>query len=257
MKPPTLSLPIHPSPAQKFSQKFASIGVFVCCDLLRGALGNDMPATFAAFGTEVNHPIGFGDQFEIVLNDDNRMTGVNEPLQDLDEPFDIRHVEADGRFFEKEEIALGSAIKKVRLLKPGQEMADQFDTLRFPAAQCGTGLTELQVAKAGFAQGLERTLDFRKAGKEVSRFINGKFKYLRDILPIELNVERLGIETATVAHFAANEGWRQKVHFQLDRAAAFALRAAALRTIKREATGRIAPKPSFRNLREELANHIE
>src|SRR6266480_5786886 len=127
------------------------------------------------------------------------MAGVGEALEDLDEAFDVGHVEANGRFFEKEKIPPGSAIKKVRLLKAGEQVADKFHALGLAAAERGTGLAKFEVAKAGFAQGLQWTLNSGETGKEIAGFVYGKFEHLGNIFAIEFDVEGFGIEAAAIA----------------------------------------------------------
>src|SRR5687767_10313280 len=90
-------------------------------ELFGGAFGNDAATIFAAFGTEVDDPVGFGDEIEIVLDDDDGMTGVDEALEHLDEALDVAHVEANGGFFEDEEVALLFRVKQRELLFQASE----------------------------------------------------------------------------------------------------------------------------------------
>lgn len=52
---------------------------------VRGLLGcpegNDPSASLAAFGTEVEDRVGGRAHIEIVLDDDHRVAGIDQPLQ--------------------------------------------------------------------------------------------------------------------------------------------------------------------------------
>src|SRR5262249_10471498 len=160
-----------------------------------------------------------------------RMAGIHKALENLHQTLHVSHVQADGGLFEEKQIAFGRAIKKVRFSQSGQQMRDEFDPLSFPAAQRGTGLTKLEIAKAGLAKRLQRPLDPRKTGEEVYRLIHGQFQDVSDRLTSEFDVQCLPIEPATIADVAADECGGQKVHLQFDVPGAFAFRTATLRTI--------------------------
>ena len=52
------------------------------------AFGDNLAAAVASFRPKVNYPIGFGNQVEIMLDDDDRMARINQTLQDFDQTFD-------------------------------------------------------------------------------------------------------------------------------------------------------------------------
>src|SRR5437764_14975957 len=112
-------------------------------------------------------------------------------------------------------------------------MRDQLQPLRFTAAQCRTRLAEFEITQASIAQSFEPARDLRERAKELDRFIDAQFQHLRDIFSPILNIERLAIEAAAAARFAAHKRWRQKIHFQLDRASAFAAGATPLLAVER------------------------
>ena len=66
----------------------------------RRALRDDPAAARAAFGTEVDEPVGFGDHVEVVLDDDDRVAGIDQPMQHANQFLDVGHVQTDGRFVE-------------------------------------------------------------------------------------------------------------------------------------------------------------
>ncbi len=52
-------------------QRLAGVGLLYLGDLFGSALGDDAAAVFAAFGAEVDDPVGVADHVEIVLDDDD------------------------------------------------------------------------------------------------------------------------------------------------------------------------------------------
>ncbi len=127
---------------------------FVCASSSGVPCRNNLSAGFARFGTEIDHPVRFGNQIKIVFDHDDRVAGIDETLNHFDQSLHVCHVQADGRFFEDEQIVLLLRIKKRGLLQTTQQMRDEFHALRFAAAERGAGLSEFQIAKAGVAQRL-------------------------------------------------------------------------------------------------------
>ena len=216
-----------------------------------------MAAGLAAFRPQVNHPIRLGNQIQIVLDHDDRMPGIHQPLQHLDEPANIRDVQANRRLFENEQIAAGHALELVRFPQAGEQMRDQLHALRLAAAQGRAGLAEPQIAEARVAQGRQRPFDALHRAKKVDRLLHGHLQRLRDILAAVFDVECFAVEPAAAANFAAHKGRREKVHFEFDRAGALAFGAAALRAVEGKPARRITAQPRFRHLRVELPHHIE
>jgi len=54
------------------------------------------------FRAEVNDPISTLDDLEVVLDDQHRMTGIDETLKSLQQNADVVKVQAGGRFVEEE-----------------------------------------------------------------------------------------------------------------------------------------------------------
>ena len=67
------------------SQEAAGVGARVGCDLFGGAGGDDFAAAFAAFGAEVDDPVGGLDDVEVVLDDDDGVAFVAEAVQDVEQ----------------------------------------------------------------------------------------------------------------------------------------------------------------------------
>ena len=75
--------------------------------LLRRALGHDGPAAFAAFGAEVDDPVGGLDDVEVVLDHEERVAGSAEFEEDFQELVHVVEMQARGRFVEDVEGVAG------------------------------------------------------------------------------------------------------------------------------------------------------
>ena len=62
-------------------QILTSETIFVCRYFLRCALGHDFAATFTAFGSKVDDPIGGFNHIQVVLNHYHRVSMVAQPMQ--------------------------------------------------------------------------------------------------------------------------------------------------------------------------------
>jgi ABC-type Mn2+/Zn2+ transport system ATPase subunit len=71
---------------------------FVPDDGRRRALRDHASAAVAAFGAEVDDPVGVAHDVEVVLDHDDRVAGVDESVQHMYELLDVGHVQADGGF---------------------------------------------------------------------------------------------------------------------------------------------------------------
>ena len=120
------------------------MGLLLFADLFRGAGRNNLAASFAAFRAEVDDPIRFGDQVEVVFDDDDTVTCVYELLQNFYEAFHIGHVKTDGWLFENEEIAFHPLIEEFRLLfESAEQVGNELHALGFTTAESRADLAEL------------------------------------------------------------------------------------------------------------------
>ena len=69
-------------------------------DLLGRALGDQPAALLAALGAEVDDAVGGLDHVEVVLDHDDRVALVDQPVQHLEQALDVREVQAGGRLVE-------------------------------------------------------------------------------------------------------------------------------------------------------------
>ena len=100
---------------------------------------DDCAAAFAAFGAEVDDPVGAFDDVEIVFDDEDGVAEVDEAVEDVEEVVDVGEVEAGGGLVEEVEGVAG-----VRFAEFGGE----FDALGFAAGEGGGGLAEFDVGES-------------------------------------------------------------------------------------------------------------
>jgi hypothetical protein len=82
------------------------------CPLLTGFPGpasDDFAAAVAAFGAEVDDPVGGLDDFEIVLDHHHRVALVDQLVQHFQQLLDVVEMQAGGRLVEDIERAAGGA----------------------------------------------------------------------------------------------------------------------------------------------------
>jgi hypothetical protein len=73
---------------------------------------DDPPAAIAAFGSEVDQPVGGLDHVEVVLDHHDRVAAVPQALQHGEQQFDVLEVQAGGGLVEDVERAAGVALRQ-------------------------------------------------------------------------------------------------------------------------------------------------
>src|ERR1700704_3462390 len=96
--------------AENAGEGLTGVGLFGAGDELGRALGDDAAAAFAAFGAEVDDPIGLFDDVEGVLEDEHGVAEIDEALEDVEEFSNVVEVQAGGGFVEDVERAAGLAL---------------------------------------------------------------------------------------------------------------------------------------------------
>src|SRR5690349_1052831 len=119
-------------------EDLAGVGFLATGDLLGRTLGDDAAAGFAAFGAEIDDPIGLLDDVKLVLNDEDGVAERDEALENVEQFADVVEMQTGGRLIEDVEGAAGLAFRK---------LAGKLDALGFATRECGGGLTERHVAE--------------------------------------------------------------------------------------------------------------
>src|SRR5438034_11565486 len=95
-----------------------------------------MPAAVAPLGAEIDDPVGGLDDFEVVLDDEDRVAGLDEGVQHFEELFDVLEMEPRRRLIQYVERSPGGAAR---------QFLRQLDALRLAARQRRRRLADMGV----------------------------------------------------------------------------------------------------------------
>jgi len=87
---------------QNFAQESAGVTGRARGNFLGRTVRDNVTSFVPGFRAEVNNPIGAFDNVEVVLDDQHRMTGIDETLKSFQQNADVVKVQAGGRFVEEE-----------------------------------------------------------------------------------------------------------------------------------------------------------
>src|SRR4051812_40200274 len=103
------------------------MGGFHPSHIFRRSGGDEISSALPAFGTEINQPVGGFNDIEIMLNDHDGVSCVDEPLQHRQKFLDVVKMQSRGRFVENIEGLSGSS--------PGK-FSRELDALCFSSGKC-------------------------------------------------------------------------------------------------------------------------
>jgi len=115
-------LRIHGFPIEHAGQGAAGVRFLVPRHVLWAALGDDAAALLTAFGSKIDDPIRLFDNVKMMLDDDDGVAKVCQPLEHIEQLLHVIKVQARSRLVQDVE---GAAA-----LAPAQ-LARQLDPLRF------------------------------------------------------------------------------------------------------------------------------
>ena len=98
--------PSKPSAGRSRAAPSPVCDVGVALHVLRRAGGDQLAAGVAAFGAEVDQPVGGADHVEVVLDDDERVARFEQLAERAHQLGDVVEVQAGGRLVEHEQRAL-------------------------------------------------------------------------------------------------------------------------------------------------------
>ena len=236
-------------------------------DIARGPGADDLPAGLAALGPEVDDPVGGADHVEVVLDDDERVSGGDQPPERPEQLRDVVEVQAGGRLVEEEErppgVGRGQAPAGSRRSPGWQgacrfgEMPRQLQPLRLAAGERRHRLAEPQVLETDVGERREHGGDVGLAGEERERLGHGQLEHVGDAAALVLDLEHLGAEALAVAVGAAQIDVGEELHLDVLEAVAAAGRAAAVAGVEAEGAGRVAALLRERRVGEALADRVE
>ena len=216
--------------------------------LLGRPLGDDPAAVLAPLGPEVEDPVGRLHHVEIVLDDDDRVPLVLEPVQDFQQLLDVVEVEPGGRLVEDVEGLAGALL---------DQLARQLDPLGLAAGERGRGLAELDVVEPHVVQGLEHRRDLGDVGEVLERLLDVHVEHVADALALEPDVQGLAVEPLPLADRAGHPDVGQEVHLQAVGAVPLAGLAPASRDVEAEPARLVAPGAGLGELRVEVADQVQ
>src|ERR1700735_4551365 len=97
-----------------FFQVSPSVGSSSRRNLLGRSLGHNLSAAVAAFGSQVNHPVGAANHIQVVFDDENAPAIFDQALECGEQFCDVVEVQAGGRLIEDEERAAAGGLRQVR-----------------------------------------------------------------------------------------------------------------------------------------------
>ena len=268
--------------AQRLAGKRAAMRLHV----LGRAVAHQFTAGVAALGPEVDDPVGAADHVEVVLDDDQRVAGVQQFAQAAHQLGDVVEVQAGGGLVEQEQRALAQApwaairrpvprgerrrsgaarrAARRRLVWPrcgiGQK-ARQLQPLGLTAAQRGHRLAQPHVVQPHVDDGLQPRGDGGVAAEHDHRLGDGQLQHVGHAQLIrpagELDLQQLGAEALAVAIGAAQVHVAEELHLHMLEARAAAGGAAAVAGVEAELAGGVVPLHRQRRVGKQLADLVE
>jgi hypothetical protein len=120
------------------------------------------PPSWPRTGDAVDDPVGVRHDRPVVLGDDERLPGVDQPVEKTEQLLDVGQMQAGGRLVEDIDGAL-----------PGH-VGGQLEPLSFPTGERGERLSHAEVAESDLGEPLEDGVRCRGArvacAEEVLRF---------------------------------------------------------------------------------------
>ncbi len=142
-------------PAQVLTGEGAGVGA----DRLRAAEEHHLAAALAGAGTEVEDPVGLEHDLRVVLDHDQRVARIAQPLHDPDHALHVARVQADGGLIQHEQ----------RVDERGAERGGEVDALHLPARERARLAVQGEVAQAHVGEVAEAAADLLE--QELGGFI--------------------------------------------------------------------------------------
>ena len=154
----------------------------------RGRAGADQRAArIAALGTQIDDPIGGADHVEVVLDDEQRVAGLDQPPECAQQFRDVVEVQAGGRLVEQEQRARGVGAAPVRrgaastpCARVLGQVSGELEPLRLAAGERRHRLAQTQVIEAHFGERRKAQADLGVAGEERQRLGDGQIEHVGD-----------------------------------------------------------------------------
>src|SRR5229473_1165486 len=233
---------------QELFEELAGVAFLDGGDVLGRAGSHDQAAACAAFGAEVDHPVGGLDDVEVVLDHDDRVAGLDQPGEHAEQLADVLEVQAGGGLVEHVDGPAGGTALQFR---------GELDPLGLAAGQGGRGLAQADVPETHVDQRLQVPVDGRHRLEEHGCLLDRHVEDLGDRLALVVHLQGVGVVPGAVAHLAWHVDIGQELHLDLDRAVAGTGLAPAALHVEREAARLVAADLRLGGRREQLPDVIE
>ena len=201
--------------------------------LLPECCGYDITTFVATFGTKIDDVVGTLDNVEVMLDDDNAVSPLDQRVESFEQFSDVVEMQAGGRLVEDEEGRVGLFLTQV---------VSQFDALVFASRQGGRRLSQLDVAQTDFLQRLQflYNLFLSVLCEEFDSLVDSHLQYVVDAHVVELHFQRVGLETFAVARFTLQHQVGHELHFDGDGTFALTFLAPSAFAVEAEIAGGVS-----------------
>ena len=243
-------------------QRLRRVRIRMQLHLFRRPFSDHQAAGVAAFGPEVDQPVGGPDDVQVVFDDDDRVAVVQQLAQRPHQLGDVVEVQAGGRLVEHEQrAARGNGLPAGRgTLGRLRQEASELQPLRLAARQRRHRLAELHVLEADVDNRLQCADHVAVVGEQRGGLADGEFQHVGDVqgapAALDADLEDLGPVALAVAVGAAQVDVREELHLDVLEAGAPAGRAAAVAGIEAELGAGVAALPGQRGVGEDLADAV-
>src|SRR5467141_2064931 len=210
---------------QHLAQEFPRMRALGLRDLLGRPFRHHATTQLPALGAQVDHPIGGLHHIEIVLDDDDRVALVHQPVQYFQQQPYVLEVQSGRRFVQDVQ---GPA------RVPFGELRRELHALGFAAREGRCRLSEVDVSQTYVVEQLEFRPDTRLMLEKVERVGDRQVQHVGNRLSFITDLQCFPIVTPSFAHFARDVDVGQKVHLDLHQPVALACLAPAAFDIERE-----------------------
>ena len=220
------------------AQRLRGVGAAGLAHLFGRALFHHLAAVFAGIGPQVDQPVTGPDHIEVVLDDNQRMAGLQQLAQRAHQLGNVLEMQAGGGLVEQEQAAFarqgllgfGGALGSL-----GQETG-QLQALGLAARQRGHRLAELHIFQPHIDDGLQRTDHLAVLGEQGRRFADGQLQHIGHIhqaaVALDAHFQNLGAVALAIAIGAAQVDVREELHLHMLKARTATGRAAAIATVE-------------------------
>ena len=183
-----------------------------------------------------------------MLNDQHRIAGIHKPVENLDEPVNVRGVEPCSRLVQDIDGPARGCPAQLR---------SQLHPLGLAAGEGGAGLAQLDIAQAHLAEHLGLPADLWQVLKELHSFFTGHIQHLGDVLALVLDLQGLPVVSGSMADLTGHIHIRQEVHLDFYQAVTGAGLAPAPLHIEAEPARTVAPHFGIRRRSEKIPDVVE